>query len=195
MNTKPKQEPYLQDGEIVALYHARDEQAIAESARKYGIYCHSIAYAILHNDQDAEECVNDTYIRAWESMPPQRPSRLATYLGKLTRNLSISRYRRDHAQKRFEGYEAVLDELGECIPDAETTGELSDEVAMRDAINSFLASLPARTRVVFMRRYWYFCSVYAIARSLGMSESDVKVTLMRTRNKLREHLEKEGIYL
>ncbi|MBQ7338681.1 MAG: RNA polymerase sigma factor [Clostridia bacterium] len=182
------------DNAIVEMYHARDEQAIAESARKYGKYCHSIAYAILHNDEDAEECVNDTYIKAWESMPPHRPTRLSTYLGKLTRNLSISRYRRDHAKKRFDGHEAVLDEMGECVPDTEGQS-LSDQLALRDAINGFLASLPTRTRIVFLRRYWYFCSIYTIARTMGMSESDVKVTLMRTRNQFKAYLEKEGIII
>ena len=195
MNTKREIKPHLSDAEIVALYHAREEKAIDESARKYGTYCHSIARAIVQNEQDAEECVNDTYIRAWNSMPPHKPSRLSTYLSKLTRNLSISRYRREHADKRDPDGVAVLDEMVECLPDADTTGELSDEIALKDAINAFLASLPTRTRIVFMQRYWYFCPVAAIARSMGMSESDVKVTLMRTRQKFRTHLEKEGIVL
>ena len=194
-DTKPEQKPHLSDAEIVALYHARDEAAIAESARKYGKYCHSIARAILLSDQDAEECVNDTYVRAWNSMPPHKPSRLATYLGKLTRNLSISRHRHAHADKRWAGSEVVYDEMAECLPDVGSATELSDEIALRDAINSFLASLPKRTRMVFMQRYWYFCPVATIARQMGMSESDVKVTLMRTRNRFREHLDKEGIVL
>lgn len=195
MQHRSEQAAFLPDDEIVSMYHARDEQAIGESARKYGRYCHSIAYAILQNDQDAEECVNDTYVRAWESMPPHKPSRLSTYLGKLTRNLSISRHRHAHADKRWSGSDAVYDEMAECLPDTDASGELSDEIALRDAINSFLASLPNRTRVVFMQRYWYFCPIAAIARDMSMSESDVKVTLMRTRNRFREHLEKEGIVL
>ena len=195
MQRKSEQTALLSDAEIVSMYHARDEQAIGESARKYGRYCHSIAYTILQNDQDAEECVNDTYVRAWESMPPHKPSRLSTYLGKLTRNLSISRHRHAHADKRWLGSDAVYDEIAECLPDTGAPGELSEEIALRDAINSFLASLPSRTRVVFMQRYWYFCPIAAIARDMSMSESDVKVTLMRTRNRFREHLEKEGIVL
>ena len=195
MKSKREIELQLSDEEIVALYHARNEQAIGESARKYGKYCHSIAYAILQNEQDAEECVNDTYVRAWESMPPHKPMRLSTYLGKLTRNLSISRHRHAHADKRWSGSDVVYDEMAECLPDAETVGALSDEIALKDAINGFLASLPPRTRIVFMQRYWYFCSVAAIAREMGMSESDVKVTLMRTRQKFRTHLEQEGIVL
>ncbi len=183
-----------EDESIVEMYHARDEQAIAESARKYGKYCHSVAYYILHSDPDAEECVNDTYIKAWESMPPHRPARLATFLGKLTRNLAISRYRRDHAKKRYDGHEAVLDEMQECVPDT-GAGELSEQLVLKDAIDGFLASLPVRTRIVFMRRYWYFCPIGDIARSMEMSESDVKVTLLRTRSKFKEHLEKEGIMI
>ena len=195
MQHRSEQAAFLPDDEIVSMYHARDEQAIGESARKYGRYCHSIAYAILQNDQDAEECVNDTYVRAWESMPPHKPSRLSTYLGKLTRNLSISRHRHTHADKRWAGSDAVYDEMAECLPDESSTGELSDEIALKDAINGFLGSLPSKTRMVFMQRYWYFCPVTAIARNLGMSESDVKVTLLRTRQKFRTHLEKEGIVL
>ena len=195
MHTKREIEPHLSDEEIVALYHARNEQAIGESARKYGKYCHSIALAILQSEQDAEECVNDTYIRAWESMPPHKPARLSTFLGKLTRNLSISRHRHTHADKRWAGSDAVYDEMAECLPDESSTGELSDEIALKDAINGFLGSLPSKTRMVFMQRYWYFCPVTAIARNLGMSESDVKVTLLRTRQKFRTHLEKEGIVL
>jgi RNA polymerase sigma-70 factor (ECF subfamily) len=182
------------DARIVEMFHARDEAAIHESDRKYGKYCHRIAYLILRSDRDAEECVNDTYLGAWESMPPHRPARLSTYLGKITRNLAISRYRRDHAQRRYAGCEACLDEMAECIPD-DTVGEMSEELALRDAINGFLASLPKRIRIVFMRRYWYFCSIEEIARGMDMSESAVKVTLMRTRNKFREYLEKEGITL
>ena len=195
MHTKRECEPHLADEEIVALYHARDEQAIDESARKYGKYCHSIAFAILQSEQDAEECVNDTYIRAWESMPPHKPSRLSTFLGKLTRNLSISRYRHVHADKRDSAGDVVFDEMAECLPDIESVGEMSDEIVLKDAINRFLASLPTRTRIVFMQRYWYFCPVAAIAREMGMSESDVKVTLMRTRQKFRTYLEQEGIVL
>ena len=195
MHTKREIEPHLTDEEIVALYHARKEQAIGESARKYGKYCHSISLAILQSEQDAEECVNDTYIRAWESMPPHKPSRLSTFLGKLTRNLSISRHRHTHADKRWAGSDAVYDEMAECLPDESSTGELSDEIALKDAINGFLGSLPSKTRMVFMQRYWYFCPVAVIARNLGRSESDVKVTLLRTRQKFRTHLEKEGIVL
>ena len=182
------------DESIVEMYHARNEQAIAESARKYGRYCHAIAYGILNSDPDAEECVNDTYIKAWESMPPHRPARLATFLGKLTRHLAISRYRRDHAQKRYGGHEAVLDEMQECLPDP-GAGELSEQMILKDAINGFLAALPEKQRIVFLRRYWYFCPIGDIARSMRMSESDVKVTLLRTRNKFKEHLEKEGIMI
>lgn len=185
----------MEDFKIVDLYWERSERAISETRTKYERMLSGISYSLLRSDEDAEECVNDTYVRAWESMPPHKPSRLSTYLGKLTRNLSISRHRHAHADKRWSGSDAVYDEIAECLPDTGAPGELSEEIALRDAINSFLASLPSRARVVFMQRYWYFCPIAVIARDMDMSESDVKVTLMRTRNRFREHLEKEGIVL
>lgn len=183
----------MEDSKILELYWSRSEQAIAETQEKYGKYCHYIAFNILYSDEDAEECVNDTYIRAWDSMPPHRPERLAPFLGKITRNLSLDRYDRIKAQKRCGNTELALDELAECIPDSEMP--MSEELALKDAINGFLGSLPRRTRIIFMRRYFYLCSISDIAQSLEMSESNVKVTLMRAREKFRERLEKEGIVI
>ena len=119
----------MEDGRIVELYWERDETAIAETQKRYGRYCHSIAYNVLHSDEDAEECVNDTYVRAWNSMPPQRPSRLAAFLGRITRNLALDRYLFDHAQKRARSTELILDELEECIPDPVTAPPLAEEIA------------------------------------------------------------------
>ena len=182
----------MDDKQIVALYWERSETAIAETEKKYGRYCHYIARNILYSDQDAEECVNDTYWKAWETMPPKKPDLLSAYLGKLTRHIAINRYIHDNADKRSPGMQVILDEAEEFIPDS-ADSDVSDEIHLRDAINFFVASLTQEVRVVFVRRYWYMSSVKDIARDYGMTESNVKVTLMRTRNRFKEYLEREGI--
>ena len=190
---KHKQTPgeILPDAEIVELYFARSEEAIVQSDRKYGKTCHHIAYNILYSDQDAEECVNDTWLRAWNAIPPERPAALGAWLSAVTRRLALSRYDYKTAAKRYGGIQTSLDELAECVPDGSIT--LADDVAMGLIINSFLESLPTRTRMVFMRKYWYMDSVEGIAAAMGMSESAVKVILYRTRKKFRAWLDKEGI--
>ncbi len=185
----------MQDSKIIELYWQRSESAIAETQTQYGRYCHKIAYNILYSDEDSEECVNDTYVKAWETMPPKRPDSLCAYLGRITRNIALDRYDMQRAQKRSGITELALDELGECIPDTEAELPPSEEIALRTAINGFLASLPKRTRIVFMRRYWYMCSIGDIAEDLGMSESNVKVTLLRARERFKQHLEREGIVI
>jgi RNA polymerase sigma-70 factor (ECF subfamily) len=185
----------MDDQQIVDLYWKRDESAIAETQKKYGKYCHTIAYAILHSHEDAEECVNDTYLRAWGAIPPAKPGRLSTFLGKITRNLSLDRYEKNTAQKRSGPVELVLDELSECIPDADSALDPIDMIALGDAINAFLEGLPQKTRQIFLRRYWYMSPVKDIARDTGMSEGAVKVSLMRTRESFKAYLEKEGIVL
>lgn len=182
----------MDDKQIVALYWERSETAITETDKKYGKYCHYIAHNILYSDQDAEECVNDTYQKAWETMPPKKPELLSAYLGKLTRHIAINRYIHERAKKRTHGTEVILSEVEEFIPDPEGR-DVSDEVHLRDAINSFVASLSQDVRVVFVRRYWYMSSVKDIAADYDMTESNVKVMLMRTRNKFKDYLEKEGI--
>ncbi len=182
----------MEDKQIVALYWERSETAISETEKKYGRYCRYIAYNILYSNQDAEECVNDTYQKAWETMPPKQPELLSAYLGKLTRSLAINRFRYDHAVKRSPGMEVILDEAAEFISDPNGVDAL-DEIHLRDVINSFVASLTQEVRIVFVRRYWYMSSVRDIAADLGITESKVKVILMRTRKKFKEHLEREGI--
>ena len=182
----------MDDKQIVALYWERSETAIAETELKYGRYCRYIADNILHSAQDAEECVNDTLRKAWETIPPQKPELLSAYLGKLTRNLAINRSIRDRAVKRSHGTEVILEEVEELIPDPRGN-DAADDIHMREAINAFVASLPKETRIVFVRRYWYMSSVKDIAADYGMTESKVKVMLMRTRAKFREYLEREGI--
>ena len=185
----------MEDARIVEMYFDRDENALKETEKKYGKYCHHIAYNILHSELDAEECVNDTYLRAWGAIPPHRPGRLSTFLGKITRNLALNRYQRDHAQKRGSDVDIAIDELAEIIPDPESLTDNEDSGAISEVLNCFLESLPQNVRVIFVRRYWYMCRISDIAVGLGISESRVKVTLHRTREKLRAYLKKEGIDL
>lgn len=183
----------MEDSKIIDLYFERSQSAISETQKKYGRYCHTIAYNVLYSNEDAEECVNDTYLRAWQSIPPHRPSCLSSFLGRITRNLALDRYDEKTAQKRGGSLDLALEEISECLPD--THGEDRNDKAIKDAINSFLASLPKRTRIIFMQRYWYLSSISEISLSLGISESNVKVILMRTRNKFKAHLEKEEIFI
>ncbi len=186
----------MKDNEIIELYWERNETAITASAEKYGGYCHTISYNILHSNEDAEECVNDTWFGAWKSLPPQRPNRLSTYLGKITRNLSLDRFKQYNAAKRGNGQtELVLTELEDCIP-AETDVEQSvDEMFLVESINQFLYAQSERKRNIFIRRYWYLYPIRDIAQTYGMSESKTASLLFRMRNELKVHLEKEGITL
>jgi RNA polymerase sigma-70 factor (ECF subfamily) len=186
----------MEDNQIIRLYFARSEEAIRQTAAKYGNYCHTIAYHILHNLEDSEECVNDTYWKAWGIIPPRRPKRLAAFLGKITRNLSLDRYRRYTAEKRGSGEMAVaLEELGECVSSMENLDAHADEMVLTEILNRFLESLSAEQRRIFMRRYWYVSSVKEIAEDYGITESKVKMSLLRSRNQLKAALEKEGITL
>ncbi len=185
----------MDDTRIVELYWERSQSAVEQTHLKYGKYCHTIAYNILYSNEDAEECVNDTYVRAWSAMPPHKPNNLSGFLGRITRNLALDRYDRRRAAKRSGNTELALEELAECIPNGESSLSVSDAVVLKDAINGFLASLPKNTRIIFMRRYWYLCSITEIAKGMGMSESNVKVSLMRTRKLFREYLEKEGFVI
>ena len=183
----------MTDHEIIELYFARDERAISETANAHGAYCFGVAMRILQSHPDSEECVNDTWLRAWNAIPPERPVRLGAWLSTVTRRLALTRYEHRKAARRYGGVESSLEELSECIP--ENSLSIADETVLRMAINGFLASLPTRTRMIFLRKYWYLDSVAAIAKALGMSEGAVKVTLHRTREKFRKWLTKEGIYL
>ncbi len=186
----------MQDHEIIDLYWERNEQAISATAEKYKNYCHSIAYNILHNNEDAEECVNDTWLNAWKSIPPHRPERLSTFLGKITRNLSLDRYKKLQAEKRGSGQtELTLSELEDCIPDNSCVENSLNEQILTQVINEFLYSQPEQNRNIFIRRYWYLFSIKEISTYYGMSESKVTSLLFRMRNNLRTRLEKEGISL
>lgn len=186
----------MKDDEIISLYWKRDEQAIAATADKYDNYCHSISYNILHCNEDARECVNDTWLKAWKSIPPCRPNRLSAYLGKIVRNLSLNRYKQYNAEKRgFGQAQLVLSELEDCIPAENSVEQALDEMVLTKSINSFLYAQPRQKRNIFIRRYWYLYPIRDIAAAYDMSESKVTSLLFRMRNELRTQLEREGITL
>ncbi len=183
----------MEDEKIVMLYWERDENAIRETEQKYGKYCYTIAYNILHSREDSDECVNDTWSGAWDAMPPEKPTKLQSFLARITRNIAIDRLRYDGAQKRGAEVESAIDEYWECIPNKDAP--IEDEFLLKQAINGFLATLDIRTRVIFMRRYWYSMSVKDIANGMHLSESHVSVILHRTRSKFKDHLTKGGIFV
>lgn len=184
----------MDEKQIIALYWARSENAIAETARKYGNYCYKIAFNILSNQQDSEECVNDTYLNVWNAIPPKRPNKFSAFLGKVTRNLALKRWEKYTAEKRGGGQVVLaLDELSECIPDPNRMERMVDNRYLVELLNHFLGELPTETRRIFLLRYWQLAPVKEIAAACGISESKVKMTLMRTRGKLKSYLEQEGI--
>lgn len=186
----------MDDETIVRLYWERSEQAITATAERYGSYCRSIANNILGNVEDAEECVNDTYMNAWNAMPPHRPNTLATFLGKISRNLALKRYRHRTAAKRGGGQAAVvLDELAELVCDGDGVEQEIDRRELIAAINDFLGKLPREKRCIFVCRYWYFDSIGDIAGRFGMTENHVSVTLSRLRAKLHQYLSERGFTL
>ncbi len=185
----------MEDREIVDLYWARNEQAIEETDHKYGRQCHSIARNILGNDHDAEECVSDTWLSAWNAMPDQRPNRLFAFLAKIVRNLALDRWDYLHAQKRNTDVTTLLSELEDCVSNRESTEQHAEDHAVAAMINSFLLTLDPDSRNIFLRRYWYADSISEIAARFSTNESRVKSCLFRTRKKLRAALEKEGIAL
>ena len=184
----------MEDHEIIQLYWDRDEAAIDATDEKYGAYCTAIARNSLPSPQDAEECVSDTWLHAWNAMPPQWPRRLAAFLGRITRNLSFNRCRYSRAQRRFGGeLPLILEELGECVSGGETPEETLDRMALMEAIEGFLDTLPEQKRDMFVDRYWYAESIGQIAKRRRMTENHVSVTLSRLRGKLRRHLMERGI--
>ena len=183
----------MEDERIVSLFFERDESAIDEMSRKYSGLCESIAMNILGDESDAEEVLSDTWLRVWNSVPPERPRNLAGYLTVTVRNLSLDRYRRRNAVKRSEGLASLLDEAAELLPRVPDIEEQAERRAVIEAIDRFLAGLPKKKRVLFVRRYFYLDSISEIVKRLGVTESYATVTLMRIRKKLRRQLEKEGL--
>ncbi len=183
----------MEDSQIIDLYWDRSEEAVTQTAIKYGKYCHCIAYRILADRQDADESVNDTYLAAWNSMPPHRPGSLSAFLGKITRRLSISRWRKQSAEKRGGGeIMLALEELGDCVPSGENVGNAVEQRELIRTIDRFLSGLSEQERDVFVCRYWFLAPVGEISRKFHMGESKVKMMLLRTRNKLSAYLQKEG---
>lgn len=186
----------MDDSAIIDLYWQRQETAIEATAAKYGSFLSAISRNILHNTDDAEECVNDTYLRAWNAIPPQRPSALKVWLGRITRNLSLDRWRKSSAQKRSGNDTTILlGELDTCIPDPAAIDRHLDSETIAAVLSAFLRRQPQRNRAIFLQRYWYGASISEIACSMRCSESAVKLSLFRTRTALRNTLEQEGITL
>lgn len=186
----------MDDLQIIDLYWARAETAISETEKKYGRYCYAIAYRILRDNEDSKECVNDTYMRAWNSMPPHRPCALKGFLGRITRNLSLDKQEQRAAEKRGSGeIPLALEELQECIPDWNPTERMVEDMVLAELFDQFLATLPAERRRLFVLRYWHLYSIKEIAVACGIGESKAKMSLMRSRKELKQFLEKEGITL
>ena len=184
----------MEDHMIVDLYWARDQRAIVESEDKYGPYCRAIARRILEQWEDAEECVNDTWLRAWNAMPPQRPGILSAFFAKLTRNLSLDRWRRQRAAKRGGGQtELALQELEECVPDRRRPDEALEAAETARLISAFLRRQGELDRRLFVRRYFYLESLAALGARFGLTQGQVKSRLYRVRQRLKNELEREGV--
>ncbi len=175
----------MHDNDIITLYHERNERAIVATAAKYGGICHGVAMGILHNRQDAEECVNDTWIRTWDSIPPERPRVFKAFLCRITRNLSIDRYRQNQRRAAHVNMELILDELAECLPDHEDT-------ALTNALNDFFVNLEPLERKLFLGRYWHATPVKTLAKMYDLTPNHVSVRLHRIRERLRSYLTERG---
>ena len=184
----------LEDAQIIQLYWDRDMSAISETDVKYGKYCTKIAMNILSSGCDAEECVNDTYHKTWDTIPPQRPEVFPPFLGKIVRNLALDRYRYHTAQKRNGKMDVLLSELEHCLPVAESVEDAMDASVVSDVINRYLEGLSRQKRVIFVQRYWYGAQVREIAQTLGLREKTVSARLRRLRDRLQKSLKKEGFH-
>ena len=181
----------MEDSKIVDLYWQRSEEAIPETAAKFGSYCRTIAYNILSDEQDAEECVNDTYVVLWNKIPPTKPDPLFPYVCKITRNISLARYRYNTADKR-NGTTVSIEEIGDCLPDCDE-GRRLDRTELATVLGNWLDTLDERNFYIFMRRYWFMDSVTSIADELKISESAVYLRIERMKKKLARYLKERGI--
>lgn len=184
----------LEDQLITQLFYNRSEQAIKSLSEKYGRLCKTISYKILRNDQDAEECVNDTYLVAWNTIPPQRPDPLSAYICRITRNVSLKKYRSNTAEKRNSYYDVTLEEISECFKGKEQVEDNFEVNELSECINQFLDTIKPIDRVIFMERYWFCYEISEITKNLGLSKNYVNVHLHRTKEKLKKHLNLEGYY-
>lgn len=184
----------MEDNRIIELYWERSENAISETSEKYGKYCYAIAYNILSNAEDADESVNDTYLDAWNTMPPHRPTILSTFLGKITRRIAIDKWRGRTARKRGRGETALaLDELADCVPSSHDVEREVEEHELVNTLNAFLSKLPLYERDVFICRYYFLLPISEISGKFNYSQSKTKSMLSRTRKKLLAYFEKEGL--
>lgn len=183
----------MEDELIIGLFLERSEQAIQELDKKYGQRCHNVSYNILHNRQDAEECVNDAYFGAWNAIPPAKPDPLLAYLLKIVRNLSLKRYWQKGAAKRDSSYTIALQEIEACVADRNTVEDVIEARELAYILEDFLDTLSEENRVIFLRRYWFSDSYQDIARFVGLSEKTVSVRLTRIRQKMRQYLMERGV--
>ena len=184
---------FTEDSRIIELYFERNESAVAETDKKYGAYCMTVSKNILGNEEDAKECLNDTYLAAWNSIPPKIPEKLSLFLGKITRNLSLNRFRKNEAKKRGGGTaDIVFDEIGEIISGSDNPEEKFERKEIIGAVNEFLRTLPEEKRSIFICRYWYFDSIEDIAARFGKKESGIYSSLERTRKNLWKYLSERG---
>ena len=182
---------FVEDKVIIELFFNRDSNSITEADKKYGKYCYKIAFNILANKEDAEECVNDTFLAAWENIPPQNPEILSSYLGRIARNLSLKKYRLNNAKKRGGNNQLSLDELNECIPSKSSVLEQLDTEETAKIIDTFLRNLSKKDRYIFIRRYWYLDSIDNICSLTGLNVGQIKMRLLRIRRKLLLKLNEE----
>ena len=185
----------MEDEQIVNLYWQRDEAALQETELKYGSFCRGLAYNILSSHEDAEECVNDTWHKAWNSMPQERPGLLRAWLGKVVRNLALDRWRRSHAQKRYNGMDILLSELEDCVPALESVESMVDAKELGHVISAWLQKLPEADRVLFVRRYWNGEALNALAKDQGIPAAKLAQKMYSLRQNLKKVLETEGIAL
>lgn len=185
----------MEDHEIVALYWRRSERAVAETDAKYGAFCHTVALGLLSVREDAEECVNDAYQAAWESMPEERPDYLRAWLGRVVRNLSVDHWRKNHRQKRYAGIETLLSELDDCVPSAEDVERTVEAAELGRAIDAWLRTLGEDDAALFLRRYWNGMPLQTLAKERGVAPNKLAQKMYRLRLELKDALEKEGYSL
>lgn len=185
----------MEDNKIIDLFWNRDEDAIKQTEMKYGAYCHTIALNILSIQEDAEECVSDTWLRAWNSIPPQIPANLRIWLGKIVRNCALNLWDRNHAKKRYNGMEVLLEELAECLPSSDNTVQALEEKEVTQLISDWLKHLSASDRALFIRRYWGGESLHALSRSWHITPAKLAQKMYKLRLDLKSVLQKEGVII
>lgn len=185
----------IDDERIIELFFERSEEAIQELGNKYGKFCHRLSYNIVNNRQDAEECVNDAYLGAWNAIPPEKPDPLLTYLCKIVRNISLKLYYRKGAAKRSSTYTIAMEEIEACIASPNTVETEFEARELARIIESFLDTLTVENRVIFMRRYWFSDSCKEIAEFVGLTENNITVRLTRIRKKMKKYLTEKGVFI